>query len=258
LTATSQPTEQPQRPRRNTPGDDDEAPQVHVNVAEGIKAALTTIRMWIDAANCTKALVCLTGSGNFRKAVLPTYKANRKDIARPLGLKAVREAVRDAFEVAEVDGLEADDLLGLAVTTPRLLGKAVLVSGDKDMRTLPGLHLNPSKESTPVFVSEAEANLFWFTQAITGDPVDGYSGAKGIGPVKAAKALAGWDGIDMLSGWHLVHDVFRSTKRHDDPTQDCGVSLRVARILRHGDYNKKTREVRLWHPTTPEWMTLPN
>ena len=243
---------------------DGEAPSIHANPSEAIEAALHTIRLWVETADCNKVLVALSGHGNFRKAVLPTYKANRSGVARPVALQMVHQAIRDTFPTASVDGLEGDDILGLALTSPRLQGKAVCVSGDKDMRTLPGFHLNPARDRLPVWVSEAEANRFWMTQTLVGDACDNYRGCPKIGPVKAARLLEGWDGSDVLEGFSRVRGAFVALQKGHHPDLDYTALLeaqavqqaRVARILRHGDFDKATRRVRLWHPTTPEFLTV--
>lgn len=240
---------------------DGEPSTIHANPEEAVKAAIYTIKLWQETAGASKVLVCLTGRGNFRKSVYPLYKSNRSDKPRPLALKAVQQAIHDEFPTAVVDGLEADDLLGLALTSPKFMGKSVCVSMDKDLRTVPGLHLNPLKGSTPEFIGEAEANRNWFTQALTGDPSDGYPGCRSIGPVKAERVLSGWCGSELLMGWGRVIETFRKFTDGHEMLGDMAAlqMLRVSRILRDGDYNKATKEVRLWHPTTPEseWLKLP-
>ncbi len=227
----------------------------YVNPKEAADAAVATVKLWADQAGASKVLVCLTGDGNFRKTILPTYKANRSGVVRPLALKSTREALRDAFEVALVDGLEADDLLGMMLTLPKLKAKAVCVSTDKDLQTVPGVHFNPAKDAFPGFVTEAQANRWWFTQALTGDACDGYQGCRKVGKTKAPVLLSEWDGTDLVEGFAIVERAF--AKSGHEPGEAL-TSLRVARILRHGDFDKHKREVRLWHPTIVESLVLPN
>jgi 5'-3' exonuclease len=240
--------------------EDNDEPSVWANPTEAIKAAHTTIRLWGEAAGCSKLIVFLTGSRNFRKNVLPTYKSNRSSVARPVALKRVHAALKESFPFVLVDGLEADDLMGMTLTSPKSKGQAVIVSLDKDMRTIPGWHLNPSKDREPVQVTEAEANRFWFTQALTGDTSDGYVGCPGIGPKKAELILEGWDGEDLEEGFARLEGTFmarlgRDKKSAIDPTlllcraqADALAQLRMARILRHPDYDKRTETVTLWTP----------
>ena len=62
----------------------------------------------------------------------------------------------------------------------------IIVSTDKDMATVPGWHYNPNKDADgPRYVDAMSAQRFLQWQVLTGDPTDGYKGAKGIGPKKA-------------------------------------------------------------------------
>ena len=239
--------------QRNLDWGDGSAPEAHVNPDEAARSAIMTIRLWAEQADAKRILVCLTGSGNFRKSVLPSYKANRKDAPRPLALLHVRQAIREAFATACVDGLEADDLLGLAVSNPRLMGRCVAVSGDKDLKGTPGFHLHPIHDTAPVFVSEANANHMWLGQALTGDPSDGYAGCPGVGAVRAGKLLAPWDGQDAAEGFAIVAAEYA---RRGQPEGAALIQARVARILRHGDYAKGAREVRLWAPSGHEVLPI--
>ena len=233
--------------------DDGEEAQAWVNPEEAAKAAIDVARLWISQSHATSSLVCLSGDANFRKTVYPRYKSNRSGVVRPLALKHVRARLADEFKTASVDGLEADDLMGLMLTAPRATGKTVCVSLDKDLKTVPGLHFNPAKDQRPVFVMEAEANRWWFTQALMGDACDGYPGCPGVGPKKAARILDNWDGLDLQHGFDTVSMVFTDRGFTE---ADALVQLRVSRILRTGDYDKRKREVTLWHPTTPEVLNL--
>ncbi|WP_458098593.1 hypothetical protein [Roseomonas sp. WA12] len=209
------------------------------------------IDAWTDKPSCTDRVVFLTGSLNFRKLVDPTYKANRKDARRPLALSFARRVMLEEHGAKLVDGLEADDLLGLSLTGSRR-DDGVCVSLDKDLRTIAGRHFNPRKSEFVEEVTEDEGNHFWMTQCLTGDAVDGFGGCPGIGPAKAEKALQGVKGLPAL--WEAVKSVYASRK------QSLTLALttaRLARILRKGDYNPQTKEVSLWHPSAPTSLRLP-
>ena len=103
-------------------------------------------------------------------------------------------AVEDRYRTERLHGLEADDLLGILATTLPKYSDAIVVSLDKDLRTIPGRHLNPSKETSPAVVrviTELEADTAWLMQTLMGDSTDGYTGVPGIGPKKAEKILCG-------------------------------------------------------------------
>ena len=212
--------------------------------------AVRTVREWASLANVGEPIVCLSSPHNFRKVLLPTYKAGRKP--KPEAYPAAVAALRAAYDTREVAGLEADDLLGILLTTPKYAGSVVLTI-DKDLRTVPGLHLNPDKETFPGLVSEGKANLMWLMQSLHGDSTDNYSGVPGIGPKKAAKILAGLDCTDPLIGWGRVVGTYRA---HGLTDADAITTTRVARILRRADYDKSSKEVLLWHPRTPPRLPL--
>ncbi|MDB5317112.1 MAG: hypothetical protein JWO24_2956 [Rhodospirillales bacterium] len=207
---------------------------------------------WCDKAGAGERVVLLTGRMNFRKIVAPSYKMNRVGAAKPVALGYARGLLLEQYGARIVEGLEADDLLGLMLTGSMSDGRGVVVSVDKDLRTVPGLHLNPRKDEKPVEVTLHQADFLWMTQTLTGDPVDGYGGAKGVGPVGASRTLGGVVGVSGL--WASARAAFQSVgMTHDDALQQA----RLARILRTGDYDKETKEVLLWHPTTPVRLALP-
>ena len=87
-----------------------------------------------------------------------------------------------------------------------------------------------------------ECDWWHLIQTLTGDATDGYSGCPTVGKVTAQKIL---NDKKMTVGkmWELVVKAYakQGLMEHDAFQQ-----ARVARILRHGDYNKKTGEVNLW------------
>lgn len=217
-------------------------------VRRGLRLIVTK---WCRAAGCSDHVVLVTGDANFRKTVDPAYKGNRVGKDKPIALSFAKSALREDFGARMVEGLEADDLIGLMLTGSMADGAGVAVSLDKDLRTVPGMHFNPDKDKFPVQVSEEDADRFWMTQVLTGDPTDGYKGAVGIGPGKAAKALARLKSVAAL--WPAVVATY---KRVGMTAEDAIRNARLARILRTGDFNRDTREVRLWHPQTPEFLCL--
>ena len=212
------------------------------------ESALMTCYAWAKQAGCKDILVTFTGSANFRKTILPSYKAARKGVTKPPDYQATVEAVRAEYPSMLVNGLEADDLMGILATTERFIGEAVVVTMDKDLRTIPGRHLNPFKEREAVDVRLHEADHYWLMQTIMGDPTDGYKGIPGSGPAAAVKALGmavSGRYADVL--WPAVVAAYQKAGLNED---DALVQARVARILRRQDYDKATKEVVLWQPRT--------
>ena len=192
---------------------------------------------------------------NFRKAVASTYKSNRggKSTKPALYWELVRWC-RDHFPSKSIDGLEGDDVLGIMQTKGD--GDTVIVSTDKDMKTMPGRLYNHKKDEF-LDVSLNEANWFWMYQTLCGDSTDGYGGCPGIGDKKATAALPPLETAKdddpqdfFFRLWHEVKVKYKEHYLHD------GVALaeairqaRLARILRGQDYDFDKNEIILWHPT---------
>lgn len=186
--------------------------------------------------------LCLTDSdGNFRKTILPTYKGSRAGVKKPLVLKAIKEWLIEERGAYFRPGLEGDDCMGILATANVIPGEKIIVSIDKDMKTIPGLWAR-GLEGKVTKVSEAEADYWHLYQTLTGDSTDGYSGCPGVGPVAAAKAL------DASPSWETVVALYEKKGLTE---ADALVQARVARILRATDYNFKTKEPILWAPRTP-------
>lgn len=187
-------------------------------------------------------LSCPTAEG-WRKKVLPTYKDNRKDVPKPALLSAIKDYLEDTYESFRRPGLEADDIMGILSTHPTLIkGKKVIVSEDKDMKTIPGWLLNPEKDSKPRLITEQEADYWHLYQTLVGDSTDGYSGCPGIGPKKAEAYLSD---PNWSEPWDAVLAAYAAKGLTEE---DALVQARVARICRASDYAFKLKKVLLWTP----------
>jgi DNA polymerase-1 len=195
---------------------------------------LVTVQRKLDAE---QTVICLSDDGSrFREHLGFDYKAHRKTVRRPMVLPQLRAYLRDELKAKWKQGLEADDVMGIMSTNPKLYPQheKVIVSIDKDMRTIPG-RLYDGKE---LFTVTREAADKWhLQQTLMGDKADGYPGCKGIGPVKAERIVEG--------GWPAVLEAF--IKAGHDETFALTMA-RLARILRHEDWNYKTQEPILWTP----------
>jgi DNA polymerase-1 len=200
----------------------------------------------IQAYKPTKTVVALSDEVNFRIQLCPTYKGNRSDVLRPTGLADAKEYLAANWPLMKLARLEADDTMGIAATRPDLLSKydeVVLCSDDKDMRTIPCLlgSMFHGKVGTVVKVSAEEADNWHLMQTLMGDTADGYKGCPGIGIKRAEAILKDPEG----SPWEAVVAAFESKGLTEE---DALLQARLARILRHGDYNPKRMTVRLWKP----------
>jgi DNA polymerase-1 len=196
-------------------------------------------------------VVALTdNTSNFRKEILPTYKHQRIKVRKPLLLPEMRQHLRDTYKVYERPTLEGDDVLGILATSEKIIeGRKIVVSIDKDMKTIPGLHLNTDKRDDGVFeVTPAEADRFHMFQTLTGDAVDGYSGCPGIGPKKAENILERCAEEDRPF-WGAVVEAYVKAGLSADVAL---TQARVARILRVTDYDFKAKRPILWTPPATE------
>ena len=200
---------------------------------------------------CGRAILCLSEpvqEANWRRGVLPTYKANRGD-SKPKGFWRLRDYLERKFITRQTHSLEADDLLGILMTAKKALtGRRVCASQDKDLLTVPGLHYQWTPTATTGHkagvhkVGRAEALRRFMLQILTGDPVDGYTGIPGIGPKKAEKILG--DCTTARQYWRAIVEAYDAAGLTEE---DALVQARVARILQAGEYNPQTG-VKLWTP----------
>lgn len=216
-------------------GDLDDATSACLDYVEELKADLKADEMIV-------CLSCPTPE-NFRLKILPSYKGNRDPEKKPLQLSLVKEYLAGQYPCYARPTLEADDIMGILSTHPSLVkGKRVIVSEDKDMQTIPGLLYNPRKDKKPRFITEGFANYFHLYQTLIGDTTDHYKGCPGTGPKKAEEALTCCEG---MAAWRKVVVLFEAKGLTEE---DALVQARVARILRHTDYDFKKKEVILWTP----------
>jgi DNA polymerase-1 len=220
-----------------------------VNTSDGQarKAVLDQVLVFQDKLKADKVIVCLSDpKRNWRKQIMPTYKANRKGYERPLLYDEMRSTLTQAFKTMCYPWLEADDLLGLLTTDSKLLsGDKIVVSVDKDLKTVPGKLYNPKKDELGVqVITPEEAQFNHLKQVLMGDPVDGYHGVKGIGPKKAEKILTE-AGPALTDQWKAILMTYREAGLK---LEDALVTARVARIIRKGEYDLQKRRVNLWTP----------
>jgi len=252
-----------------------------------IKSILTDIEEDIRKKNKKPfemvPLCIISGDNNFRKEVLPTYKANRKGKRKPVGYPDFVESCMQHYgdRAYRWDGVEGDDVCGILMTNPGLADCTVVVSAscDKDFKTVPGMfmHLTPYKL---LRTTQEEADRYHMYQTLIGDVTDGYSGIPSVGPVVAEEFL------DNPRFFFPASKVMKSGARKGEtvtfwdscPMEDasevmdqpeelhlwtCMVSLaeskgmteaellqqaQVARILRWSDWDHEAKSPILWTP----------
>lgn len=194
-----------------------------------------------------EVIMCVSASNNFRRELTDTYKANRKE--KPQEVKDVyrRFLEESPFRIERWNRLEADDVLGI-LHTGIYKDASIIVTSDKDLKTVPGLHVNPYKldggdEENPDWkvtcVSPSEAVRFHRYQTLVGDSTDNIKGCPRVGKVKADKIL------DEDNSWDAVLDAY--VKSGLDET-DFLLNARLTHILQDGEYNMETAKIKLWKP----------
>ena len=152
-----------------------------------LEQTMTELCMDLD---CEDYKGFLTGKGNFRESIAVTvpYKGQRASIEKPVHLQALRDHLVNSWGFEVVDGIEADDAVGIAAyAVPE--DESIMVHIDKDLNQFRGWHYNYRKKEK-YYVSEFEGLTAFYTQILTGDRIDNIVGLKGIGPVKAKRILA--------------------------------------------------------------------
>lgn len=144
---------------------------------------------------------------NFRYSVSPIYKANRIGKPKPQHLGACVDWLSTMHRSVQSSGEEADDLIAIRAT--ELGPDTIIASVDKDFLQVPCIFYNIMKE-TLTNTSEKEGIKFLYTQMLTGDTTDNIKGAKGIGPKKAEKILAGCETEEEL--WENVVKGYNGNK----------------------------------------------
>lgn len=136
-------------------------------------------------------LMAVKGDGCFREDIYPAYKANRiKPVdKRNYFVPRLRQKAVETKMATAAHGMEADDQIRIWQEELAAKGEDyVICSVDKDLKCMPGRHLNIKKN---VFseVTPEQAMRFYYEQIIQGDPTDNIKGVPRVGPKGAAKFL---------------------------------------------------------------------
>jgi 5'-3' exonuclease len=194
---------------------------------------------------------------NFRFEISADYKANRVQ-PRPKHYEVIKEHLVKEWGAKFAFGMEADDAMGIQQVkyflddpefgaTPH---DCVICSIDKDLLQIPGQHYNfVKKEWQTVTIWEG---LQWFyKQILIGDKSDNVKGCKGIGPVKAGKAI---DPIGSEKGeralFEKVVEVYQGQEGKTRSSEEILNHILLAgRLLKI----KQKQDEELWHfPKSPQ------
>ena len=189
----------------------------------------------VEATAADDFVFTFSDKDNFRKTIYPDYKHNRKGKRKPTCYKGVKTWLESEYESIEMPTLEGDDVMGILATSGKY-EETVIVSEDKDMKTIPGLLWRAAEMED---ISEEYADYYHLYQTLVGDTTDGYKGCKGIGDKRAT---------DILSKDPTWEAVVKAYEKAGQTEEEALVQARLARILRASDYNTNTKEPILWTP----------
>ena len=158
-----------------------------------------SLESWSDGAFCSERIVALgpEEGKNYRDDIYHLYKQTATRVkGRGVRLEhfyQTKEYLYSLPDALVADNEEADDLLGILLyDDPE---NSVVITSDKDLDQLPGLHYNPgilTKDKKPIFYEQKEedANRFFLKQMLMGDGVDKIPGIPGLGVETADKLIA--------------------------------------------------------------------
>ena len=181
-------------------------------------------------------ILYFSSTKNFRKKLYPDYKGHRMK-RKPLGYKRLVNYCRDNHNFKLIEGLEADDTIGIEATR-HADPSNIIVSPDKDLKQIPSVLWNLTDDV--VEITKEEGDRWHLVQSLSGDPTDGYSGCPGIGVKRATELLD-----KNENQWEAVCKAYRDRGLSDD---DALLNARLAKILRNENYDHDRNQPILWNP----------
>jgi DNA polymerase-1 len=200
------------------------------NAGEGLAIWQTDqlVSRILEDVNADNWKIYLSGDNNFRFAIFPDYKANRRDQPKPKHLERLREYLVLEHNAIIADGCEADDELGIEGTRLGPDG-AIICSLDKDLLQIPSTNYNFHRRELRRIPPEEGLRTF-YEQVLIGDSVDNISGCRGIGKAKAPKLLA-----ECRTEFDYVEATWRAYEAAGQSEQDFIRTCRLCFILRQRD-----------------------
>ena len=218
----------------------DELWTVHADMALAKARVINRVEEFKDTLKSDKVVMCLSDRANFRRKLYPDYKANRAKSRLPIILRQVKQWIIDELDGQLWANLEADDVISILATDKAMDEETIIVSIDKDFKSVPGIFFDYNKGEYHHPTTE-EADNFHLIQTLTGDSTDGYSGVPKVGPVAAKKALDK-DGYT----WETVAKCYEKAGLTE---QDALMNAWMARLLRAENYCFRTNTIKkLWTP----------
>ncbi len=206
----------------------------------------------------------------FRQKELPSYQAQRPEMAKELGSQFSK--ARDFLKAADIPvyskpGFEADDVIGTIATKAK--EDVVIVTGDRDQ-----LQLVDDKKPIKLYMPIAgliNAKLFGEAEtvermgvpptqivdlkALTGDPSDNYFGIRGIGPKTATGLLSKYKSVKEIYA-HLKEIPDKVREKLEKGKDSCDQSLFLATIVRDVPIDIDFPAMGKWNISSPKVLKL--
>ena len=211
---------------------------VHADMALAKARIVNRVEEFKNKLQADDIVMALTDRANYRRVLNPDYKSNRSKSRLPIILKQVKQWI-----IEEMDGqlwptLEADDVISILATDKKMDEETIIVSIDKDFKSVPGIYYDFNKDETH-HVSEEDADRYHLIQTLTGDAVDGYSGVPKVGAV-TAKRLLDKEGYE----WDVVAKCYEDVGMTEN---DALMNAWMARLLQADNYCFRTNTIKkLW------------
>ena len=213
------------------------------------------IQTMLNDAGCDDYIFYVTTKFNYRDHLVDDYKANRDDKPRPVNLAWAKRWAIEKLNCEYVKYLEADDLLGIEMT--RNPKTSVLWSIDKDLRQIPGLHLDDETrkviEIDYIGKLELRGKKIYFTgmaglffQMLTGDTTDWIVGCGKRVPKfyksgkKEGQSYVAREGVGPKAAYHLLAKAAMESPSNQGHAMLWAVHLEYKKL--HGENWKKEME----------------
>lgn len=158
-------------------------PEAMEDTEHGIACALYNTKRKLNKMtlrlNADETVVYLTkrGTHNFRYDIYPEYKANRKDVEKPIHFDKIFDYMVNKYDTVEAIGEEADDAVAIQMYKEHPNGfdksnkSTILCHIDKDLNMVPGWHYNWMKDEE-FYITPIQGLRFFYLQLLTGDTAD--------------------------------------------------------------------------------------
>ena len=213
---------------------------VHADMALAKARIVNRVEQFKEKLQADDIVMALTDRANYRRILNPDYKSNRSKSRLPIILKQVKKWIIEEMDGQLWPNLEADDVISILATDKKMDEETIIVSIDKDFKSVPGIYYDFNKDETH-HVSQEDADRYHLIQTLTGDATDGYSGVPKVGAV-TAKRLLDKEGYE----WDVVKNCYEKAGLTEN---DALMNAWMARLLQADNYCFRTNTIKkLWTP----------